>query len=61
VAVNPNKRYNFPVGKKFAESVGYPKYFLDMSPESMTESFSGVNYPPSFAEMKRGDIILDIG
>jgi len=61
VAVDPNRRYNFPVGKKFAESVGYPKHLLDALPDSLTESFCGVNYPPSFAEMKKGDIVLDIG
>jgi ubiquinone/menaquinone biosynthesis C-methylase UbiE len=61
VAVNPKKEQNFPVGKKFAESVGYPKRLLDALPQSLTESFSGVNYPPSFAEMKKGDVVLDIG
>lgn len=55
------KEQNFPVGKKFAESVGYPKRLLDALPQSLTESFSGVNYPPSFAEMKKGDVVLDIG
>ena len=28
VAVHPKKEQNFPVGKKFAESVGYPKRLL---------------------------------
>jgi ubiquinone/menaquinone biosynthesis C-methylase UbiE len=61
VAVDPKKEQNFPVGKGFAESVGYPKFLLDTLPDSLTESFSGVNYPPSFAEMKKGDVVLDIG
>jgi arsenite methyltransferase len=61
VAVHPKKEQNFPVGKEFAESVGYPKLLLDALPDSLTESFSGVNYPPSFAEMKKGDVVLDIG
>lgn len=61
VAVNPNGQFNFPVGKAFAKDVGYPKHVLDKVPPSLTESFSGVNYPPSFSEMKKGDTVLDIG
>ncbi len=61
VAVNPKGRFNFPVGKEFAVSVGYSKQLLDRLPESIVESFCGVNYPPSFKEMKKGDVVLDIG
>jgi SAM-dependent methyltransferase len=61
VAVNPIGRFNFPVGKEFAVSVGYSKQLLNKLPESMVESFCGVNYPPSFKEMKKGDVVLDIG
>lgn len=61
VAVNPKGRFNFPVGKEFAVSVGYSKQLLNKLPESMVESFCGVNYPPSFKEMKKGDVVLDIG
>ena len=60
VAVNPGGRFSFPFGKTFAEAVGYPRQFLDKMPESLTESFCGVSYPPSFSEMKRGDTVLDI-
>jgi len=61
VATNPEGRFNFPIGKEFAESVGYPKELLDNAPRSLIESFCGVNYPPSFTEMKKGDTVLDIG
>lgn len=61
VAVNPKGRFNFPVGKEFAVSIGYSKQLLDRLPESIVESFCGVNYPPSFKEMKKGDVVLDIG
>lgn len=61
VAVNPKNRYNFPVGKEFALSIGYPRKLLDNLPESIVQSFCGVNYPPSFKEMKEGDTVLDIG
>ena len=61
VAVNPEKNFNFPIGKEFAISTGYPKRLLDNLPKSMVQSFCGVNYPPSFNEMKRRDVVLDIG
>lgn len=61
VAVNPEGRYNFPIGKEFAISTGYPEKLLDNLPKSIVESFCGVNYPPSFKEMKKRDVVLDIG
>lgn len=61
VALHPNESYNFPVGKEFAISVGYPKKLIDNLPESIVQSFCGVNYPPSFNAMKKGDVLLDIG
>ena len=41
VASNPQAKFNFPVGRKFAESVGYPSELLDKLPGSMWESFTG--------------------
>jgi arsenite methyltransferase len=61
VAVNPEGHYNFPVGKEFAVSIGYPKKLLDNLPESIVQSFCGVSYPPSFKMMNEGDTVLDIG
>ncbi len=61
VATNPNENYNFPIGKDFAISVGYPKELLLNLPKSLIQSFCGVSYPPGFDEMKKGDIVLDIG
>ena len=40
VAKNPCLRFNFPVGKKFALDVGYPKDVLKVLPESMYNSFN---------------------
>lgn len=40
--------------------MGYPRQLLDEIPKSLTESFSGVNYPSSFSEMTKGDTVLDI-
>ncbi len=61
VATNPNGSFNFPIGREFASSVGYPKELLANLPESIIESFCGVSYPPGFDVMKKADIVLDIG
>ena len=61
VALNPDGQFNFPIGRDFALSTGYPKELLDNLPNSIVQSFCGVNYPPSFANMKKKDIVLDIG
>ena len=41
VALRPGAKFNFPVGRKFAESVGYSPGLLDALPVSMWESFTG--------------------
>lgn len=61
VATNPCGRFNFPVGKTFALKVGYPKEILDKLPVSLTESFTGANNPQPFVELKRGEVVLDLG
>lgn len=61
VACDPYAVYNFPVGKTFALKVGYPKEVLDTLPVSLTESFTGANNPQPFVELKRGEIVLDLG
>jgi len=60
VAVNPENLFNFPIGKEFAISTGNPKKLLDTLPKSIVQSFCGVNYPPSFKEIKKRDVVLDI-
>ncbi|MBL7071100.1 MAG: methyltransferase domain-containing protein [Candidatus Omnitrophica bacterium] len=61
VAKNPCATFNFPVGKKFALKVGYPKEVLDKLPPSMYESFTGANNPQPFIELKEGERVLDLG
>lgn len=61
VATCPLDKHGFPTGRSFALAVGYPKEELDKLPDSLIESFAGVNCPPSFQEMNSGDIVLDIG
>ena len=61
VAINPSKSFNFPVGKGFAVSCGYPKEVLENLPETLYDSFSGANNPQPFVEIRKGEIVLDLG
>ena len=61
VSKNPCGVFNFPVGKIFALKVGYPKEILDNLPSSLTESFTGANNPQGFVELKKGEVVLDLG
>lgn len=61
VATHPHERFSFPVGREFAESVGYPKELLERLPASMTESFAGAHNPLLFADLEPGETVLDLG
>jgi len=60
-AVTPGGKHPFPVGRWFAESIGYPKNILDSLPGFVSESFTGVSNVPIFADIPRGATVLDIG
>lgn len=61
VATVPDTDFNFPVGRAFAESVGYPKALLDQLPASMWESFTGAGNPQPVVDAKPGETLLDLG
>lgn len=61
VAEDPGADFNFPVGKEFALKVGYPAKVLDKLPKSLYDSFTGANNPQPFTNVKKGDIVLDLG
>jgi len=61
VAVRPNGDFPFPVGRTFAESLGYPSNLLDTLPSSAVESFTGISNPLAFANLKSGEVALDLG
>ncbi len=61
VASDPKAVFNFPVGRKFAESVGYSGELLDKLPVSMWESFTGAGNPQPYIDIKPGEEILDLG
>lgn len=61
VATSPGEKFNFPVGRKFAESVGYESELLDRLPIGMWESFTGAGNPQAFVDAKPGETVLDLG
>jgi len=60
-AEQPAERHPFPVGRAFAESVGYPKDLLDSLPAQSVEAFAGVSNVSLFAAIPAGSIVLDLG
>ena len=61
VATAPAKKQNFPVGRRFAESVGYEPALLDRLPCGMWESFTGAGNPQPFVDAQPGETVLDLG
>ncbi len=51
----------FPVGRAFAESLGYPKDQIDALPRVAVEAFTGVSNVSVFADIPVGSRVLDLG
>ena len=60
-ADQPDREHPFPVGRAFAESVGYPTAELDRLPPVCAEAFTGVSNVSVFAEIPPGSALLDLG
>jgi SAM-dependent methyltransferase len=61
VATAPGHKFNFPVGRRFAESVGYESELLDRLPPGMWESFTGAGNPQPFVDAQPRETVLDLG
>ncbi len=61
VATAPGDKFNFPVGRRFAESVGYDAALLDRLPQGLWESFTGAGNPQAFVDAQPGETVLDLG
>ena len=61
VAIDPKGKFNFPVGRRFAESVGYSRQLLDKAPSSLWESFTGAGNPQPYIDVTSGETVLDLG
>jgi SAM-dependent methyltransferase len=60
VATTPATPLGFPVGRAFAQSLGYPPELLDRFPEAAA-SFTGVGTPVSVAQLQPGETVLELG
>jgi len=60
-AIKPQGEHPFPVGRAFAESLGYPKDQIDALPPVAVEAFSGVSNVSVFATIPIGSRVLDLG
>jgi arsenite methyltransferase len=60
-AENPQSGHPFPVGREFAESLGYPRHSLTSLPAAAVEAFAGVSNVAVFAEIPPGATGLDLG
>lgn len=61
VATDPDRKFNFPVGRQFAESVGYEAALLNRLPSGLWESYTGAGNPQPFVDARPGETILDLG
>ncbi len=61
VASAPAEKFGFPVGRKFAQSVGYSSALLDSLPPALSESFTGAGHPQPFVDARPGETLLDLG
>ena len=60
-ALHPSEKHVFPVGRAFAESLGYPPELLDLLPPVAVEAFAGVSNVAIFADIPPGSRVLDLG
>ncbi len=60
-AESPDDKHPFPVGREFAESLGYRTEWLDELPAAASGAFAGVSNLAVFAELPEGATVLDLG
>ena len=51
----------FPIGRAFAESLGYPEALLNELPSVSVSTFAGVSNVTIFADISIGATVLDLG
>lgn len=61
VGADPSQPAGFPVGRAFAEAVGYPAELLDALPAAAAAAFAGVACPVPHAALQPGETVVDLG
>jgi len=60
-AKRPKAQHPFPVGRRFARSVGYPAKLIRTLPKMAVEAFSGVSNLAVASDITAGETVLDLG
>jgi SAM-dependent methyltransferase len=60
-AEDPGGKHPFPLGKRFAKSLGYPRSLLRQLPVTSVEAFTGTSNVSEFSQLSPGDVVLDLG
>ena len=60
-AEHTDEKHAFPVGRQFAESLGYPAELLNSLPAVACDAFAGVSNVSIFADLPVGATVLDLG
>ena len=60
-AQKPAEEQTFPLGRDFAESIGYPPDLLASLPTVSVDAFTGVSNVSLFADIPKGATVLDVG
>lgn len=61
VAREPHGEFHFEMGRTLAERLGYAPSDLDRIPEQALESFAGVGHYFDLADIRAGEVVLDLG
>jgi len=61
VGADPSRQFTFPVGRDFAEAVGYPTELLASLPADAAAAFAGVACPVPHAELAPAETVVDLG
>jgi arsenite methyltransferase len=61
VALDPQGRFHFEMGRAMARRLGYTDAELDAAPAESIESFAGVGYHFDLADLRHGEDVVDLG
>jgi ubiquinone/menaquinone biosynthesis C-methylase UbiE len=61
VALEPHARYHFEMGRGMASRLGYTDEELNAAPAASIESFAGVGYYFDLADLRPGELVVDLG
>ncbi len=61
VAEDPRGEFHFEMGRTMAERLGYAAADLDRIPADAIDSFAGVGYFFDLAELRPGEVVVDLG